>query len=101
MTPSIPRVDVVQNAYVVPDVAKAAEQFHALYGIGPFLFGPGLEIAMASRGRGDYWISFVDARPALGHMVEIYPDHPGLRALYERIRQSAANWDGQDLLIPL
>jgi hypothetical protein len=177
MTPSIPHVDVVQNAYVVPDVAKAAGQFNALYGIGPFLFGPGLEmggavyrgrpasepiiidvglaqagditielisqrsgapsafrdmapdggpvlhhvaywssdpqgdaqaftdagleVAMASRGRGNYWISFVDARPALGHMIEIYPDHPDLRALYSRIRQSAATWDGRDLLIPL
>jgi hypothetical protein len=31
---------VVQMAYVVPDLAKACEEFHRLYGIGPFVGGP-------------------------------------------------------------
>jgi hypothetical protein len=36
-------LEVVQNAYVVPDVAVAARNFRDLYGIGPFLVGYGLE----------------------------------------------------------
>lgn len=177
MTITIPHVEVVQNAYVVPDVASAAQRFHDLYGIGPFLVGrgiemrdavyrgqpatepivldvalaqageitielmaqqtdapsafrdmfpdggpglhhvatwsqdwakerqafidAGLEVAMESLGRGDYRISFIDARPALGHMIELYPDHRDLRTLYARIRDQAANWNGLELLIPL
>lgn len=177
MTGTIPHVEVVQNAYVVPDLGAAAQRFHELYGIGPFLVGrgiemreavyrgkqvtepiiidvalaqageisieliaqvsgapsafrdmypdggpglhhvatwardweqerqayldAGLEIAMESLGRGDYTISFIDARPALGHMIELYPDHRDLRALYRRIRDQATRWDGRELLLPL
>ena len=177
MTVTIPHVEVVQNAYVVPDIAVAARHFHDLYGIGPFLVGrgiemrdavyrgkpatepivldvalaqageitielmaqqtaapsafrdmypdggpglhhvatwsqdwakdrqafldAGLEVAMETLGRGDYRICFIDARPTLGHMIELYPDHRDLRTLYGRIRETAANWDGRELIIPL
>jgi Glyoxalase/Bleomycin resistance protein/Dioxygenase superfamily len=177
MTGTIPHVEVVQNAYVVPDLAEGAQRFHELYGTGPFLVGrgiemreavyrgkpvtepiiidvalaqageislelitqvsgapsafrdmfpdggpglhhvatwardweaerqayldAGLEIAMESLGRGDYTISFIDARPALGHMIELYPDHQDLRRLYGRIRDLATTWDGRELLLPL
>ncbi|TNC20600.1 VOC family protein [Amycolatopsis alkalitolerans] len=38
MTPVVP-FDVVQNAYLVPDLAAACHRFHELYGIGPFFRG--------------------------------------------------------------
>jgi hypothetical protein len=65
------------------------------------LVDEGLEVAMETQGRGDYRMCFVDARRELGHMIELYPDHPSLRALYARIRGLADTWDGRELLLPL
>jgi hypothetical protein len=61
----------------------------------------GYEIAMESAGRGDYRICYVDARPTLGHMIELYPDHPDLRAVYRRVAEATAAWDGVELFQPM
>jgi hypothetical protein len=62
----------------------------------------GYEIAMEMPGRsGRYEICYVDARPALGHMIELYPDHPILLDAYASIRERTRAWDGRDLIEPL
>jgi hypothetical protein len=45
-------------------------------------------------------ICYVDTRPVLGHMIELYPEHPAIRAKYQQARDAAAHWDGQTLIIP-
>jgi hypothetical protein len=37
-----------------------------------------------------------DARPELGHYIEIYEDSERLRGFYDMVRSAAANWDGSD-----
>lgn len=61
----------------------------------------GCEIAMELSGRGDYQMCFIDARPILGHMIELYPDHPDLRRLYTEVRERTPGWDGGELILPL
>lgn len=51
------------------------------------------ELRTAS-GRG---ASYVDTRPLLGHMIEVYPPGPGLTALYAEVARAAAEWDGRTL----
>jgi hypothetical protein len=45
-------------------------------------------------------VCYVDARPSLGHMIELYPEDARIRALYAEARDAAANWDGRDLIVP-
>ncbi len=45
-------------------------------------------------------ICFVDTRPMLGHMMELYPPHPQIYAMYSRTRQASEGWDGRDLIVP-
>ena len=45
-------------------------------------------------------ICYVDTRPVLGHMIELYPEHPAIRAKYQQARDAAAHWDGKTLIIP-
>jgi hypothetical protein len=61
----------------------------------------GYEIAMEMGGYGDYRICYVDTRPLLGHMLELYPDEPGLRRMYAYVRERTAAWDGAELFQPL
>lgn len=175
--PSLPPVQVVQNAYVVRDLERACHRLHALYRIGPFLRAAARPIANA-RYRGepvrhpivmatafgqagavnieliqplsgapniydevvppgrdgfhhvatwssDYaaekrayldagfeialelWpapgceVSFIDARPVLGHMIELYPDHPYLHFFYDEVRRRTREWDGADLILDI
>jgi hypothetical protein len=53
------------------------------------------ELRTAS-GRG---ASYVDTRPLLGHMIEVYPPGPGLTALYAEVARAAAEWDGRTLRV--
>jgi len=46
---------------------------------------------------GDITICFADTRAILGHMVELYQDHPILRDLYARTRRLREEWDGKTL----
>jgi hypothetical protein len=43
--------------------------------------------------------AYVDTRPVLGHMVEIYRVNPSLHALYARVAGLRDGWDGQTLAI--
>lgn len=61
----------------------------------------GYEVAMEMPGRGDYRICYIDARAAVGHMIEIYPDHPMLRGLYAYVEEHTSAWDGSDLIQPI
>lgn len=49
-----------------------------------------------AEGRG---AAYVDTRPMLGHMVEIYRVNPSLHALYARVAALRDGWDGQSLAI--
>lgn len=46
----------------------------------------------------DCRVSFIDTCEALGHMVELYEEHPYLRAVYQNTREAAENWDGKELI---
>jgi hypothetical protein len=43
-------------------------------------------------------ICYIDTSPVLGHMVELYTDHPVIRDLYAAARAAADGWDGSDLI---
>ena len=45
-------------------------------------------------------IAFVDTRPLLGHMIELYPQDEGLHDLYSSVRAAAETWDGRTLSVP-
>ncbi|WP_197277254.1 VOC family protein [Sphingomonas profundi] len=53
-------------------------------------FGPG-DVAQ---------ICYLDARDTLGHMIELYPEHPVIRDMYRQARVAPDGWDGQRLIIP-
>lgn len=44
-------------------------------------------------------ICYIDARPTLGHMIELYPEDEIIRAMYAQARDAAADWDGRDLIV--
>ena len=45
-------------------------------------------------------ICYLDSREALGHMIELYPEHPVIRSMYAQTREAAAAWDGRALIAP-
>lgn len=45
-------------------------------------------------------ICYLDARDTLGHMIELYPEDPVIRARYAEARDAALNWDQRELIIP-
>lgn len=45
-------------------------------------------------------ICYIDTRPLTGHMLELYPENAGIRAMYAQARNASASWDGQTLIIP-
>ena len=45
-------------------------------------------------------ICYIDTRAVLGHMIELYPEHPAIRRRYQQTRDAAAQWDGQQLIQP-
>lgn len=175
MTPFMKNAKVVQNAYIVANLEQACEDWHRLYGIGPFRGGQqsslvdvvyrgapapdtdikvvfvqsgdmnielielcsdgpsafhdmykrgeqgfhhtavfcedyeaerdafvdaGFPVAAEFTARGTLKICYVDTRPVLGHMIELYPESDLIRGLYAQTIESAQNWDGKDLIIP-
>jgi hypothetical protein len=60
----------------------------------------GYEVAMEISGMGDYRVAFIDARKTVGHMIELYPDHPVLRAVYASVLERTRSWDGRKLVLP-
>ena len=61
----------------------------------------GYPVATELRTRSGRGASFVDTRPMMGHMVEIYPVSDGVLGLYRRVADEAARWDGRTLKIEL
>jgi Glyoxalase/Bleomycin resistance protein/Dioxygenase superfamily len=49
----------------------------------------------------DAEICYVDTRKATGYMLELYPEGPEVRGLYELVKQASENWDGKTLFQPL
>lgn len=60
----------------------------------------GLPVASEFTIFGNTRVCYIDARAALGHMIELYPEDENLRALYRRTREAAAAWDGKQLIVP-
>ncbi len=42
--------------------------------------------------------AFIDARPLLGHMIEIYPRSEGVLGFYRHVREASVGWSGEDPL---
>ncbi len=167
---------IVQNCYVVRDLEEGCARFHRLYGIGPFVGGPVMELTdhvyrcqpapsielraafaqagdinielveLVSTAPNPFWdmfpegnegfhhvamfcddfiatcnqfvgmgyplvseacllpgirVGFIDARQAVGHMIELYPESEIIRGVFRQIRDAADNWDGKKLIIPM
>lgn len=45
-------------------------------------------------------ICYIDAREQLGHMIELYPEHEIIRAMYAQARNEAIDWDRRQLIVP-
>jgi catechol 2,3-dioxygenase-like lactoylglutathione lyase family enzyme len=59
----------------------------------------GFETALyAETGTGVHF-AFVDTRPVLGHMLELYEESPAIRGFYALVADRAANWDGKELFV--
>ncbi|NKB39114.1 MAG: hypothetical protein GKR93_18435 [Gammaproteobacteria bacterium] len=46
---------------------------------------------------GDVEVAFIDTRPVLGHMLEIYKPVEALSKFYDAVARSAQKWDGLEL----
>lgn len=51
---------------------------------------------VTGEGRG---AAYMDTRPLMGHMLEVYRVNESLHAFYRFIADAARNWDGRELLI--
>ena len=45
-------------------------------------------------------ICYVDARPTLGHMIELYPENATIREMYAVARGASSTWDRSQLIVP-
>ena len=63
--------------------------------------GQGFPVAMEVRTMGGRGAAFIDTRPLLGHMVEVYVPSDGLTALYRDVAAASANWDRKQLKIEI
>lgn len=61
----------------------------------------GFAVATELRTAGGRGAAFVDTRPLLGHMTEVYLSAAGTLALYRMVAEAAAHWDGRQLTIEL
>lgn len=61
----------------------------------------GFDIATEFHAAGGGGAAYVDARRALGHMVEIYEVSDRIRRLYDQVAASAADWDRRQLIVEL
>ena len=102
MNPPIGQARIVQNCYVVPDLEQACVHMHRLYGVGPFLGGQPAELRdHVYRGHPVAPIQYRSVFVQSGEInVELYPEHPAIRAKYRQTREAAAGWDGRELIIP-
>lgn len=82
----------IHHVAVLPEDARATVDH---------LVAQGYPVATELRTRGGRGAWFIDTRPVLGHMMEIYPESEGIRALYRRVATEAAQWDGRTMVIEL
>ena len=61
----------------------------------------GYPVAGEVRTAGGRGASFVDTRPMLGHMMEVYMPGEGIRTLYRNVADAAASWDRRQLKVEL
>jgi hypothetical protein len=59
----------------------------------------GYPVASEFRGASGVQICYIDARNGFGHMIELYPEVPAIRALYAQVRNASQNWNGKDLFV--
>lgn len=57
----------------------------------------GARVVMDARSREVRFI-FLDPGPEHGHLIEIYEETPYMSALYRKVREAAADWDGSELI---
>lgn len=75
------------TAIMVADMDQAIEHFE----------GQGLPLVTRCGIRTrDTEFAFIDARAALGHMIEIYPVSDGLLGFYKMVRDASVGWTGED-----
>ena len=91
---------IAQIAYVVDDVATAAQRFSARTGAGPFFLRRNIiEVAHGPAGEGTTpsgnSFAFHDTRAEFGHLVEIYEPAASIVALYAKVAAAANGWDGR------
>lgn len=46
-------------------------------------------------------VAFIDARAAIGHMIELYPPSDLIRGMYAQVRAAAGRWRDDRVLVPL
>jgi len=56
----------------------------------------GWSAVMTAETGGGMRYAFHDARPQLGHLLEVYEPSAGVRALYAMVAEAASGWDGSD-----
>ncbi len=61
----------------------------------------GYPVAGEIRTAGGRGAAFIDTRPMLGHMMEVYMPGDGIPALYRKVADAAAHWDRRSLTIEL
>lgn len=79
-------------------VAVIPEDFDAMLAFYRRLGYPVATELRTVAGRG---AAFVDTRPLLGHMVEVYIPSEALKTMCREVAEAAANWDGRQLKIEL
>ena len=61
----------------------------------------GYPVATEVRTQSGRGAAFIDTRPMLGHMMEVYMPGEGIQALYRNVAEAAANWDRRQLKIEI
>jgi Glyoxalase/Bleomycin resistance protein/Dioxygenase superfamily len=69
-----------------------------LDGTAALLQASGVEVAMDLVSSSGIRTLFLDARATTGCLLELYSPNDHLRALYDRVRDLAAGWDGLDVV---
>jgi len=63
---------------------------------GQSLITDGFDRRLVARTSGGQAFAFHDARPTLGHLLEIYERTERLAAFYDMVRDAATDWTGTD-----
>ncbi len=77
---------VQHHASFVEDVEKQERHYNAL----------GFPTAMKAKTTTGIEFVFIDTRPLLGYMLELYPKGKVLTQWYDMVRDAAKGWDGKD-----